>query len=267
MNDTAAPGVRSIARLRLASYNLHKCRGMTGPHAPERNLRVIAELRADVIALQEVDFRFGARPEALPRALIERFTGLVPAPFLGTGENSLGWHGQTILMRPELLARAEIRRLPLPGIEPRGALVLRLPGVTVVALHLGLMRSSRRAQLSRIVAQVRRIGNDRVVLTGDFNEWHDTRGLEALSPLRVIAPGPSWPAPFPRLRYDRFALSRGIAVLACGVVASEMARQASDHLPVWADLAVDAHQDAPRGLPVARIASRIPGITGVAGAE
>lgn len=248
-----------LSRLRLASYNLHKCRGMTGPHAPERNLRVIAELGADVIALQEVDFRFGARPEALPRALIAKTTGMVPAPFLGTGEYSLGWHGQTILLRPDLHARAEIRRLPLPGIEPRGALVLRLPGVTVVAMHLGLMRSSRRAQLSRIVAQVRRIGNDRIVLTGDFNEWHDTRGLEALAPLRVIAPGPSWPAPFPRLRYDRFALSRAIPVLACGVMDTEIARQASDHLPVWADLAVDAHEDVPRGMPPARITSRIPG--------
>ncbi|CAM3209654.1 Metal-dependent hydrolase, endonuclease/exonuclease/phosphatase family [Paracoccus aminovorans] len=244
--------------LRLASYNLHKCRGMTGPHAPERNLAVIAELGADVVALQEVDFRFGARPEALPRALIEKTTGMVPAPFLGTGENSLGWHGQTILLRPELRDKAQIRRLPLPGIEPRGALVLRLPGLTVVALHLGLIRSSRRAQLSRIIAQARRIGHDRLVLTGDFNEWHDSRGLEALEPLRVIAPGPSWPAPFPRLRYDRFALSRSIDVLDCGVLDSEMARQASDHLPVWADLAVDAQEEVPRGYQPARITSRIP---------
>ena len=56
--------------LRVASYNLHKGRGMVGPHAPERNLQVIADLDAHVIALQEVDFRMGTRPEALPRALI-----------------------------------------------------------------------------------------------------------------------------------------------------------------------------------------------------
>ena len=65
--------------LRLASYNLHKCRGLTGPHAPERNLAVIAALKPDIIALQEVDFRLGARPEALPRRLIREATGLVPA--------------------------------------------------------------------------------------------------------------------------------------------------------------------------------------------
>ncbi|MFT4013290.1 MAG: endonuclease/exonuclease/phosphatase family protein [Paracoccus sp. (in: a-proteobacteria)] len=227
-------------RLRLASYNLHKCRGMTGPHTPERNLRVIADIGADVIALQEVDFRLGKRPEALPRALIEEATGMVPASFLGTGSQSLGWHGQTILLRPELMEQAQVRRLPLPGLEPRGALVLRLPGLTVVAVHLGLIRSSRRAQLQRIVAQADRIGHDRLVLTGDFNEWHDNRGLEALEPLHVIAPGPSWPAPFPRLRYDRIAVSSGIQVLDHGVWNSEIARQASDHLPIWADLALAA---------------------------
>ncbi len=223
-------------KLRLASYNLHKCRGVTGPHAPERNLEVIAEMNPDVIALQEVDFRFGARPEALPRSLIQKETGLVPAPFFGTGENSLGWHGQTILLRPELAQKATIRRLPLPGLEPRGALALRLPGVTVVAVHLGLMRSSRRAQLARIVAQAARIGEAELILTGDFNEWRDSRGLEALQPLHVVAPGPSWPAPFPRLRYDRLAISPGVKVEQSGVFSSPTARIASDHLPIWADL-------------------------------
>ena len=42
-------------RLRLASYNLHKCRGTFGPYAPEQNLAVIAGLGADIVALQEVD--------------------------------------------------------------------------------------------------------------------------------------------------------------------------------------------------------------------
>lgn len=236
--------------LRLASYNLHKCRGVTGPHAPERNLAVIAEMNPDVIALQEVDFRFGARREALPRALIEKMTGLVPAPFLGTGEHSLGWHGQTILLRPELAATAAIRRLPLPGLEPRGALALRLPGLTIVAVHLGLMRSSRRAQLARIIAQTARIGEAELVLTGDFNEWRDKRGLEALEPLHVVAPGPSWPAPFPRLRYDRLAISQGISLNDSGVFMSPTARIASDHLPIWADLRLD-HPRRNAALPIA----------------
>ena len=231
--------------LRLASYNLHKCRGMTGPHAPERNLQVISDIGADVIALQEVDFRLGSRPEALPRARIEEMTGLVPAVFSGTGSNSLGWHGQTILLRPALLDKAQVRRLPLPGIEPRGALALRLAapdarGLTVIVMHLGLARSSRRAQLARLIAKAVRISGQDFVMTGDFNEWHDDRGLESLAGLQVVAPGPSWPAPWPMLRYDRLALSAGLTLHASGVHDSPLARRASDHLPIWADIALSA---------------------------
>lgn len=223
--------------LKLASYNLHKCRGMTGPHAPERNLEVISALGADIVALQEVDFRFGARPEALPRAMIHEMTGLVPVTIRGTTDRSLGWHGQTIIMRPDLAEQAVMRRLPLPGIEPRGAIAAILPGLTVVAMHLGLVRSSRRAQLARIAGQVARFASTgEVALTGDFNEWRDDRGFESLDGYRVVAPGPSWPAPQPTLRYDRFALSSGIDIAAQGVDSSGNARRASDHLPVWVDL-------------------------------
>lgn len=222
--------------LRLASYNLHKCRGLTGPHAPERNLAVIAALNPDIIALQEVDFRFGARPEALPRRLIRDATGLVPATMNTTGENSLGWHGQTILMRPDLAEQAVLRRLPLPGLEPRGAVVLRLPRLTVIGLHLGLVRSSRRAQLARVTAQAARIADDNIVLMGDFNEWRDDRGLESLAGFRVIAPGPSYPAPLPRFRLDRIAMSHHLRLLGNGVFTGANARDASDHLPIWAEI-------------------------------
>lgn len=222
--------------LRLASYNLHKCRGLTGPHAPERNLAVIRDLAPDIIALQEVDFRLGTRPEALPRALIERETGLVPADITGTGQNSLGWHGQTILMRPDLAEKAVMRRLPLPGLEPRGAIALRLPELTVIGLHLGLARSSRRVQLARVAAQAGRIGGDHIVMMGDFNEWREDRGLETLADFRIIAPGPSYPALVPRLRLDRFAISPGLEVIASGVGVGAQAREASDHLPIWADI-------------------------------
>lgn len=220
--------------LKIASYNLHKCRGMTGPHAPLRNLAVIRSLDPDIIALQEVDFRLGARPEALPRNLIQSETGLVPADIYGTTESSLGWHGQTILMRPHLAEQAVVRRLPLPGLEPRGAVALRLPGLTLIGAHLGLARSSRRAQLARITAQASRIADDHIVMMGDFNEWRDDRGLESLAGFRVVAPGPSWPAPLPRLRLDRMALSTNLHVLETGVFNEAGARDASDHLPIWA---------------------------------
>lgn len=227
-------------KLRVASYNLHKGRGLTGPHAPERNLEVIAGMGADIVALQEVDFRFGARPEALPRKLIREMTGLVPVQMRTTGETSLGWHGQQVLMRPDLAETASIRRLPLPGIEPRGALAVRVAGLTLIGVHLGLARSSRRAQLARLIAKASRLSGDAVMLMGDFNEWRDDRGLEALNTLHIIAPGPSYPAPMPRLRLDRVAVSQGVEVLSTGVEDNRLARQASDHLPIWIEIRLPA---------------------------
>lgn len=225
-------------RLRLASYNLHKCRGMTGPFDPTRNLLVIAEIGADVIALQEVDFRMGARPEALPRALLRDHTGLEPLSLRPTGPQSLGWHGQTVLMRPDLAAQARVRRLALPGLEPRGAVMVDLPGWRLVALHLGLLRRSRRAQLARLAALAARVGGPPLVMTGDFNEWRHDRGTEPLADWHVMAPGPSYPAPAPRLALDRIALPQGVRVLGAGVHDTALARRASDHLPIWVDLEI-----------------------------
>lgn len=222
--------------LRLASYNVHKCSGLTGPHAPERNLAVIRALKPDIIALQEVDFRLGNRPQALPRDMIEDQTGLWPALLNGTGEQSLGWHGQTLLMRREFAEIASIRRLPLPGLEPRGALALILPEMTVIAVHLGLTRTSRRAQLSRIVAQAARLPGQNIAIMGDFNEWRDDRGLEPLADFESVVPGPSYPALLPRLRLDRIMLSGQLRMLRNGVFDNEDAREASDHLPIWADV-------------------------------
>lgn len=225
-------------RLRLATYNLHKCRGITGPHDPMRNLAAIRAVAPDVIALQEVDFRLGCRPEALPRKLIQAETGLVPVDVTGTSQSSLGWHGQTLLMRPELAELARVRRLPLPGLEPRGAVAALLPNLTVVAMHLGLTRSARRAQLARLAVQAERLGAAPTVLTGDFNEWRNDMGIEALSGFQLVSPGPTWPALHPQLRFDRFALSPRIRLLEHGVEDGEDARRASDHLPVWVDLDV-----------------------------
>ena len=46
-------------QLTFASYNIHKAVGVDGRRSPDRILAVLHELQADVIALQEVDRRFG----------------------------------------------------------------------------------------------------------------------------------------------------------------------------------------------------------------
>ena len=45
--------------VRVATYNIHRCRGMDGRTRPDRTAAVLASLDADVLALQEV---IGAGP-------------------------------------------------------------------------------------------------------------------------------------------------------------------------------------------------------------
>ena len=42
---------------RLVTWNVHRCVGRDGRCAPERIARLLAELNADIIALQELDIR------------------------------------------------------------------------------------------------------------------------------------------------------------------------------------------------------------------
>ena len=226
--------------LRLASYNIHKCLGLDGKRDGGRILAVIAALGADLVALQEVDRRLGARPAALPEKLIEAQGLYHLAPLPRTGPQSLGWHGQAVLLRRGTRV-LEAEGIALPGLEPRGALrlVIAHEGAApfmVIAAHLGLRRGDRRAQWGRL-AEMLRASRMPALALGDFNEWAEARGFEALTGLHVHSPGPSYPAPAPLARFDRFVTGPGLRLVRAGVFTSPLAARASDHLPVWADVA------------------------------
>jgi endonuclease/exonuclease/phosphatase family metal-dependent hydrolase len=227
-----------MTALRVASYNIRKCVGLDRRRDPERVLGIIAGLDADAVALQEADRRLGDRPATLDPGRIEAVTGLRPVA-VSVNDISLGWHGNAVLLHPGIEVET-IRRIELPGLEPRGAVMVQARrgahAFRIVAVHLGLTRAFRRRQL---IAIVKAMGDPELptVILGDFNEWRGDKGLEALAPgFTVHAPGLSFHAARPVAPLDRIAVNAGIDLSAKGVVRSEAARIASDHLPVWADL-------------------------------
>ncbi|MBS0565095.1 MAG: endonuclease/exonuclease/phosphatase family protein [Proteobacteria bacterium] len=232
-------------RVRLASYNIHKCLGLDRRRRPDRVLAVMAGLDADVIALQEVDHRLGHRPAALSRDLAEHATGLRAVP-AALGRHSFGWHGQVILARPGLELTGLVR-IDLPGLEPRGALAAEFrgdgPAFRVIAVHLGLFRRSRKLQLAALAAALSHRPALPTAIIGDFNEWSPARGTETLGAgFTVHAPGPSFPAARPVARLDRIALGPDLHLMAAGTHHNGPARIASDHLPIWADVRVGPAQ-------------------------
>ena len=227
-----------MTSLRVASYNIRKCMGLDRRRDPDRVLSVIAALGAEAVVLQEADRRMGDRPATLERDRIAAVTGLA-AVDLSVNDISLGWHGNAVLLHPDMRVDA-VRRLELPGLEPRGAVLVTArrggQALRLVAVHLGLTRAYRRRQLNVIVKAV--MGEDLpTVILGDMNEWRNDRGLEPLAPgFTVHAPGLSFHAARPVAALDRIAVNARVKVDRTGVHRDDQARIASDHLPVWADL-------------------------------
>lgn len=228
-------------RFRLASYNIRKAVGLDWKRRPERILAVLDEVGPDLVVLQEADKRLGPRPTALPLSLLESHGGfrhLDPGP-----GPSLGWHGNAILLRSGL--RGEVLDLiDLPGLEPRGALVARItredgPGrLTLVAAHLGLNRGSRHRQMGAILASARAFERP-LVIAGDLNERAPGRLVVPQGrDLRIVTPGPSFHAARPFVALDHMILAGPVRAVRAGVHASLLSRVASDHLPIWADLAL-----------------------------
>lgn len=225
--------------MKIASYNIHKCRGVDGRTRPERILEVVKELNADLIALQEVDKRFGRKDGLLDPEAIRRETGmrLLVQSDLPQGH---GWHGNALLVRVEPKTYRRLR-MRLPGFEPRGAIVAELDlgegEFRVIAAHLGLLRQSRLDQASALLKAHREMTPMPTILMGDFNEWRSRR-RSSLSILEPVFGGGATPRSFPSRR-PIFALDRILGwpygfINELAIHASPLARVASDHLPLTA---------------------------------
>lgn len=225
----------TISPLRLASYNIRAGLGTDLRRDPSRVLRAINALKPDVITLQEADFRMGARPTALPLPEITRLTGLCPVP-VAQNTVSLGWHGIAMLARPDLVP-PEVHRLTLPGLEPRGAIIVDFVDIRIVGVHLGLLRTARRMQLDYIRDQISALPTLPTVILGDFNEWSRVRGLGRLArDFKIVTPGATFPSSRPIVALDRIAHSPELIVRPLEIPQSYVRRHPSDHLPILAEV-------------------------------
>jgi len=234
--------------LRIATYNIHKCRGLDRRVRPGRIAEVIAGLDADVIALQEVMSVPGAEPE---QDQIKYIAGQLREYQWCFGENRLhagGPYGNAILARPPIKFFCNYD-LTWGNRERRGCLRadLRIRENCVLHIfnvHLGTGYVERRHQarhlISERVLQREDLAGPRIVV-GDFNEW--TRGLASrlmsenfqsvdrkmLSRFRRTYPGV-----LPILRLDHFYFDTALTLAGFKVERSRKALVASDHLPLLA---------------------------------
>ena len=241
---------------------MRKAVGTDRKRDPHRVLDVLHEIDADVVALQEADKRVGGRGSAIPHELIDDY-GLYQPVHLGVrhkrplektrqraekllrvNTRNIGWHGNALLIKRHI-GLIDCAALELPTLEPRGAVMAELligdRPIRVVGMHLDLSGLWRRRQLRAILdAVARRPQKMPTVLMGDTNEWRTAAGcLQELNGDFCLAPtGPSFHARHPGAALDRIIVHKDLGIEAAGVHMSLSARQASDHLPIWARISV-----------------------------
>lgn len=222
---------------------MHRCVGADGRRDPARVARVLAELAADVLALQEVEALRGGVDASDQFSFLAAATGC--AALRGeTLRSPASDYGNALLVRGRVLESWRLD-LSVPGREPRGALaadaVVRGARIRAVATHLGLERAERRAQVRRLLDWIDALPGAawalRLVM-GDVNEW-----LPRAFSLRLLRArlGPSraprtFPARRPLLALDRIWVTPGGALRRVAAHRTALASVASDHLPLRAEL-------------------------------
>jgi endonuclease/exonuclease/phosphatase family metal-dependent hydrolase len=229
--------------VKIATYNIRKAVGLDQRRNPARILSVLNEIDADIVALQEVDRRFGARVSAIPLAMLAADTPYVPVP-LNFRPAAIGWHGNAILLRKGIEVR-HCQSIDMPTLEPRGAVMAELSvgghALRVIGVHLDLSGLWRRKQIRALLAAVDASPRHMpTVMMGDFNQWSDKGALSELAfhHHRLVQTPKSFHTSRPVACLDRIIVSHEVRVMAADSHISALSKQASDHLPLWARIQI-----------------------------
>jgi endonuclease/exonuclease/phosphatase family metal-dependent hydrolase len=240
-------------RFRIATYNIHKCRGFDRRTSPQRIIAVLYELEAHILCLQEVvDAPHSSRIFDQAREIARAF----PDYHWCFGSNRThrgGNYGNMTLTRLPLQSWRN-HNLTHGNREERGVLQTNIEiapehVLHVFNLHLGTGYMERRAQAAQLMSEevlaLPELNHPRLVV-GDFNEW--TRGLttkllrgtfKTFQPQHGFRFPRTYPGMLPVLSLDHYYYEPPLELEKAQLWRSRTALIASDHLPLIADFRMD----------------------------
>jgi len=231
-----------MKKLRVVTYNVHKCRGMDGRVNAMRIAGVLREVSADVIALQEV---LGNQAEAISQELALPFV-------LGENRKHRGYAYGNVLLSRFPIRGTRNYDLSVRGREERGCLRadLAVNGgalLHVFNVHLGTALLERREQGRKLIAPGLLTQSEmhapRIVL-GDFNEW--TTGLatrllrshlQSADVRAHLRHSKTYPGVLPFLHLDHIYYDPALRLERLALHRTKKALVASDHLPLVGEFA------------------------------
>jgi len=243
--------------LKVITYNIHKAIGVDRRFRPERIGQILQHYSADVVLLQEVD-------EGVPRSrelnLAKELAEALDYPYFALGHNvSLrrGRYGNATLSRFPILRERNIDLTLKESWIRRGCQHTTLElaegsHLEVFNLHMGLAAGERRRQFELLVRSHEFSSVERktpVLVGGDFNDWRSlllplfNNGLgftcaterRSAGPYRCI---PTYPSVAPQGGLDRVYFRGPLRLSSVYRCRLQIARLASDHLPIIAEFEV-----------------------------
>jgi endonuclease/exonuclease/phosphatase family metal-dependent hydrolase len=244
-------------RFRLITWNIHKgIGGMDGRYNLHRVIQTLQQSHADIVNLQEVD---DDAPRSSHHRQVDVLADALEMPHRAYQPNVTlrrGAYGNAIISRFPLHPARSLD-LSLRFKKRRGAQIVSIAvpvrhhtlPVTLVNLHLGLIEFEQKIQLRRLLACEEMKCLDAatpLIVAGDMNDVLGRLGRQIMLPhgFHSASGGKStFPAFFPLRALDQIFFRGHLELQRCFISRSDVARKASDHLPLLADFhLVDAKQ-------------------------
>ena len=151
--------------IRILTYNVRHCKGVDGIIDYERIARIISDLEADFVCLQELDSMTQRSGKIDQVKLLGDMTEM--HSYFGKAINYQGGkYGIGILSREKA---EKTYNYALPGNEKRTVLVAEFPNFIVMSTHLDL-EAKYRLESIKIITQKARSFDKETFIAGDFNE-------------------------------------------------------------------------------------------------
>ena len=233
---------REPFRMRVMTYNIHHGEGIDGKFDLQRIAKLISENKADLVALQEVDFqtkRTGRRDIASELGALTGMTNVFGPNIDFEG----GQYGNAILSKFPIVNATNHHLPQISPNEQRGMLqaTFRLPNgaLTFCSIHLDHRRpeADRLAGVARLHELLANVPTPQII-AGDFNARPESQTYQNMSPGKIYrdawkdvgaGEGHTIPSQKPNARIDYIWYRGGRLIpTAAKVIPSE----ASDHLPL-----------------------------------
>ena len=238
---------------RLITWNIHKgIGGMDGAYNIGRIIETLHQCRPDIVHLQEVD---DDAPRSRHHRQVDVLADALEMPHRAYQRNVTlrrGGYGNAVISRFPL-RHAHDLDLTIRFKKRRGAQILicsvplghdHVLPVHLVNLHLGLIEFEQKIQLRRLLAchEVKSLDAAKpLIVAGDMNDVLGRLGRHILEPkgFRDACNGKAtFPAFLPLRALDQIFYRGPLEMRRCFISRSDVARRASDHLPLIVDFDV-----------------------------